>query len=152
VRRIVNPNQEAAMNPLSLRHAAVALLWITAVAAPLAGCGAIDDPNSQTFNEESAGNGSTPQLCSSASGAVNQCPHPNICALCSPGRGPACASSQCYEGHCDVIEPCSGVACKSAADCPHSNICALCSPGRVPSCATSECINGWCHDIAPCSL
>lgn len=138
------------MNRLSLRHAAVALLWIAA-ALPLPGCGAIDDPSQNgSVNEESVGSTAAKQ-CVNSTGAVS-CAHPDICALCTVGRGPACASAQCYEGFCDVIEPCSGVACKTAADCPHSNICALCSPGRGPSCATSQCINGYCNDIEPCSL
>ena len=125
------------------RHA-LALLLPLAIAAATAGCGAVEDPSdNQTFNEESAST-----ACSSAS----VCTHPNVCALCTPDRGPACASSQCYQGFCDVIEPCSGVRCASAADCPHSNVCALCSPGRGPSCATSQCLNGYCHEIGACSL
>ena len=117
----------------------------------LAACAGVqEDPSQQQVTEETGPSGAAPILCKSSA----ECPHSNVCALCTPGRGPACATAECVDGHCVAVGPCSSnVACSSAvADaCPHSNICALCSPGRGPACASASCVEGYCVDIEPCS-
>jgi hypothetical protein len=124
-------------------------LLLPLAAAALFACGAVDPNSSENLTEE---NTIVPVPLSECTTAA-ECAHPNICALCVPGRGPACASAECFDGAlCSVIEPCSGLACKTAADCPHPNICAACTKGHGPGCATSQCINGWCHEIDACSL
>ncbi len=78
-----------------------------------------------------------------------------LCRICDPGKGPPCTRSECIDGKCVFIAPCSqnvSQPCTSADQCPVSKVCLDCVKGRWPFCPIPTCINGQCGEIAPCFL